>query len=194
MPLPAYSEWEPACVDELKRQLNGLDWILAGGYALALFVGGIYRSHEDIDILVARQDQSYIYQVVNPSLIYVAEKPGQLVETSPDRFYGKPIQDFWVLKENQESWSYQIMLFDSVDGYWEYKRNPQIKLPLSQITLRRGGIQLIRPEIQLLYKSNHIRSKDQLDFDIIWPELDLLAKQWLQTALKQCYTIHPWIK
>ena len=58
------------------------------------------------------------------------------------------------------------------------------------------GIKILRPEIQLLYKSKHIRPKDQLDFEMVNDnKLSKEANKWLKQSLSLCYEHHhPWIK
>jgi len=45
-----------------------------------------------------------------------------------------------------------------------------------------------------LYKSQTIRDKDQLDFEMIQHRLSSKAKEWLKVSLEKCYDKkHPWL-
>lgn len=192
--LPPFDHWQPYSLSEVRQKLNGLDWILAGGVALQQFVGKAYRTHEDIDILVQRADQRSIPRYIPDKQLFVAEIPGQLTPFDVQKYYDKPIQDIWCLNSDHIAWSLQIMLFDAENGFWIYKRDPVIRLPLSQIYFEKEGVKILKPEIQLLYKSNTVRPKDQLDFEAIIPLLSENAKLWLCEALMICYNNkHLWL-
>lgn len=192
--LPPYNCWQPYTLEQLTQQLAPLDWILAGGNALQLFVGEAYRTHQDIDILLLREDQLKLVQCIELESIFVTDGQGGLLSYDSQKYYEKPIQDLWCLNATKDAWGLQIMLFDCKNNYWIYKRNPAIRLPMSQIYFEKENCKFLKPEIQLLYKSKNIRDKDQFDFETLVPLLDTNAKQWLFDRLSACYAyIHPWI-
>ncbi len=192
--LPEFGDWSPLSIANLQKSLAGLQWILAGGYALEYFYGTPYRSHGDIDILINREKQHELNQYLEINRIYVAEKPGMLFPFSKKKYYSKPIQDIWVLSETYQSWCLQIMLYDILDDYWVYKRDDRIRMPIHHIIWQKESLKILRPEIQLLYKSKNVRSKDQFDFEKIYPLLSENSRQWLQEKLQFCYDQHPWIE
>jgi hypothetical protein len=56
------------------------------------------------------------------------------------------------------------------------------------------GLPCLAPEIQLLYKSKNVRSKDQRDFEGVLPRLTQEQRSWLLTSLRTIYGDgHPWI-
>ena len=191
--LPEISNWQPWSVKTIKRQLHGLEWILAGGFALELYYGANYRPHEDIDIIIKRSNQKKLIQYFDLDQLFIAYR-GNLTPFSIDKFYEKPIQDIWVLSEDRESWCLQIMLVDEAKGNWLYKRNSKISLPFEAIYFEKEAIKTLKPEIQLLYKSKDIRAKDQLDFEMIYGLLSKKAKEWLKRSLEKCYDKkHIWL-
>ena len=191
--LSAYECWQPYDLAEVARLCVGLDWILAGGQALAFFLGRKYRLHSDIDLLIRRDDQEKITQILEPQKLFIATQPGILTPLDSQKYYESPIQDIWGLNADSTAWGLQMMLFDVVNDAWVYKRHPAIKLPLSQIYFEKEGIKAVKPEIQLLYKSKTIRPRDQLDFETIVSALDDEARQWLLNALDTCYgQTHIW--
>ncbi len=191
-PLPLPDTWQPLTISQITSTFPTLRWILAGGYALELFVGKTYRAHGDIDILIARKDQQQLLHYLPQSRIFIATPPGQLVPFFDTFFYERPVQDIWILSEDQRSWCLQIMLVDIENQHWRYKRNDAIHLPFDAIYFNVEQIKVLKPEIQLLYKSKTIRPKDQLDFEMVYPKLCDEAKNWLQQSLKKCYEAHVW--
>ena len=74
--LPKFSNWQPLRLVEIKLKLLGINWILAGGFALELFFGKPYRSHEDIDIIIKRKHQNQQIHLVFFSRAF-NEKPSK---------------------------------------------------------------------------------------------------------------------
>lgn len=195
MDLPEYTQWQTRSVYSIQSLLGKLDWILAGGIALEQFLGYMYRPHGDIDIIIKREDQSLLKNFISPDRIFVADGQGHLLPYQSDTYYDHPIQDIWILDETQTSWCLQIMLIDVQNCLWIYKRNTQVQLPYRDIFFEKDRLNIIKPEIQLLYKSKSIRDKDQLDFEKVLPQLTASAKQWLQDSLTICYgDNHPWLQ
>lgn len=191
MALPDFDNWCPLSVKEIAVALRNLEWILAGGFALEEFVGKPYRKHADIDVLIERKDQKLLTNYIDASRIFVAED-SKLKLFEKDKYYDSPIQDIWILSEDFSRWCLQIMLYDTEDDFWIYKRNKNIKLPQNELFWIKNGIKIIKPEIQLLYKSNNVRPKDEYDFETIEKELSQKSKRWLNDALKECYDLHKW--
>jgi len=191
--LPKYSNWKPLSLVNICMKLKEMDWILAGGYALELFYGAAYRPHGDIDIIIKRKQRNQLLKYFENHLLFIAFK-GELTPFNKDKFYKKPLQDIWVLSEDKQYWCLQIMLVDEVAGNWTYKRNSLIQLPFEAIYFQQEGIKILKPEIQLLYKSKNIRAKDQLDFETNYDRLSFKAKEWLKNCLEMCYLEkHIWL-
>ncbi|MDJ1483147.1 hypothetical protein QNI16_21800 [Cytophagaceae bacterium YF14B1] len=195
MDLPEYTQWQPLSVYYIQSLLGKLDWILAGGIALEQFLGYTYRPHGDIDILIKREDQYLLKNYISSDRIFVADGQGHLLPYQADTYYTHPIQDIWILDETHTSWCLQIMLIDVKNSYWVYKRNNRVQLPYTDIFFEKDRLKILKPEIQLLYKSKTIRDKDQLDFEKVFPQLAPTAKQYLQNSLTICYgDNHPWLQ
>ncbi|WP_312886639.1 hypothetical protein [Paenibacillus foliorum] len=94
--------------------------------------------------------------------------------------------DIWVSKSSETPWAFQIMIIDTEDDRWIYKRNKTIQRPINDMFLKTvDGIPYLRPEIQLLHKggSSQVREKDHSDFKTILPSLLPQEKAWLKSAL-----------
>lgn len=189
--------WEPLSLEEIKNVFQNLraPWIIAGGWAIDLFIGKQTRRHSDVDILINRQDQSAMQDLLKDWDVWVADPPGTLRPLKMGEFLGKGIQDIWVRKCSTDPWRFQIMLFDSEDNFWIFKRDEAIRRKLDGISLNsKDGFKILSPEIQLLYKSKAIREKDQHDFENAFDELSAQQKQWLATNLQKVYgSAHPWL-
>ena len=86
------------------------------------------------------------------------------------------------------------MLDDAADGEWVYRRDPRIRRPLPELSgpASTSTYLVLAPEIQLLYKSEHPRSKDERDFHVVHDHLTPDQCRWLDGALAVTSPAHPW--
>jgi predicted acetyltransferase len=189
--------WEPLSLEEIKKLFKKLEapWIIAGGWAIDLFLKKQTRKHSDVDILINRKDQSDMQTLLKDWDVWVADPPGTLRPLKIGEFCPKGIQDIWVRKTPTDPWQFQIMLFDTEDHLWVFKRDQTIKRDLQSVVLENeDGIKFLSPEVQLLYKSKAIREKDELDFQNVLGELSSEQKSWLSSAMLKVYSgSHPWL-
>ena len=189
--------WEPLSVDEVATLFKPLkcQWLIAGGWAIDLFLSKQTRSHADIDVLIRRDDQLEVQNLLADWDLWVADPPGTLKPWTKGQFLRKGLQDIWVRRSPKDPWQIQIMLFDSENEEWIFKRDESIRLNLSAITRRsEAGISFLAPEVQLLYKSKSLRTKDEQDFNNVLPLLKSDQKNWLKNALMKVYKEnHQWI-
>ncbi|MFE6169534.1 hypothetical protein ACFVP8_16935 [Viridibacillus arvi] len=155
------------------------------------------REHNDIDVSINRKDQLIVQQFLKKSwLLYKAEK-GKLIPWADGEFLNSTI-DVWVCKNIDSPWAFQIMLFDTEESNWVYRREKSITRAMDELFLMTTeGIPYLKPEVQLLYKagSSKVRGKDVNDFQTILPILTAKEKEWLKESLnKQLPEGHPWIK
>jgi len=87
------------------------------------------------------------------------------------------------------------MLDDAEDGEWVYRRDPTVRRRISLVgSVSGGGIPYVVPEIQLLYKAEQIRPKDEIDFAAVLPVLAPAQREWLARAIHTCHgDSHPWL-
>jgi hypothetical protein len=193
-----YNNWVPLTVDEVNELFYNLPvhWCFAGGWALDLHLGKQTRKHADIDVLILREEQLTVYRHLSQDwLLYKAEN-GKL-EIWKDEEFLASTGDVWVCKDDASPWAFQLMLVETKQEDWIYRREPSIRRALQDINLKSPkGIPYLRPEIQLLYKggSKEIRSKDHHDFHTILPSLQQQEIGWLMSALqKQFPEGHAWL-
>jgi GNAT superfamily N-acetyltransferase len=189
--------WVPLSVDEVKKVFKPFkpQWWIAGGWAIDLFLKRQTRPHDDIDVLICREDQLEVQKLLAGWDLWAADPPGTLKPWGKGEFLKKGLQDIWGRKTPKDPWQIQIMLFDTENNDWVFKRDEQIRKSLSSVTVKTSdGLSLLAPEVQLLYKSKALREKDKLDFRNALSVMDTAQKTWLKEALIQVYgNKHEWI-
>jgi hypothetical protein len=87
-------------------------------------------------------------------------------------------------------WVLDVTIGEGSDDNWIYRRDPSIQVPWSVAVLRTAeGIPYLAPELQLLYKSKDLRSKDDVDAAEVIPSLDARQRGMLSRLLE---SDHPW--
>lgn len=191
-----YTLWKPLSVTEVQKLFRDspFAWGLAGGYAVEQFLGTSIRAHDDIDIIVFRDDQHGLYQSLNDWCLYAADPPGTLRLWNENEWLGVGIHDIWGHHINARSWQLQIMLVETDGAEWVSRRHPMIRGSRSDLIVSYHGIPSIRIEVQLLYKAKGNREKDRLDFQACLPLLTVEAKTWLIQALQLAHPEgHAWL-
>lgn len=89
------------------------------------------------------------------------------------------------------------MVMDHDDSRWIFRRDRSMGGPLTSLRVMVGGLPVIAPEIQLLYKGNTTnragrRPKDDANFRSILPALTSAQRAWLREALITREPDHPW--
>jgi hypothetical protein len=85
------------------------------------------------------------------------------------------------------------MLDEAEGGDWISWRNSGVRRAIERIGERsEAGIPYLAPEIQLFYKADRPRPKDEEDFAAALPLLDPAQRQWLTDAITTAYGTRPW--
>lgn len=147
--------WQPLSPTELRETLINLkcQWAVAGGWAIDLFLGKQTRNHEDIDIIVKREDQFEVQRALKDWELWVADPPGTLRPWRKSEFIGKGLQDIWCRRSRNDPWQIQVMLYDVENGDWIFKRDKSIRRPLNDVLIdTEEGYSLLvtRPVMRLL--------------------------------------------
>jgi adenylate cyclase len=193
------NNWMPLTVTEINDFFYKLPiyWCIAGGWALDLHLGRQTREHSDIDVIIIREEQLIAFKYLSPDWMLYKAEGGKLTLWENEE-YLNTTNDIWVSKGIETPWKFQIMIIDTEDSSWIYKRNKSVKRPINEIFLKTDiGIPYLRPEIQLLHKAgaSQIREKDFTDFQTVLPSLLPQEKAWLKSSLKlQFPQGHDWIK
>jgi hypothetical protein len=157
---------------------------------LELFVGEPWREHEDTDIGILRQEAELIRQHLPAWDIQVAAD-GQLAPWD-GRIPSSELNEnnMWCRPTPNDPWAMDLTVSDGDAVYWTYRRNPAVRIRWSDAVLvNTAGVPYLAPELQLLFKSKHLRSKDTVDARYVIPRLGDARRDWLGEHLS---TDHPW--
>jgi hypothetical protein len=183
--------WSPS---EVAQQLAGIatPWYVAAGWALDLFRGRQTREHGDIEIGIPAgtfpeirgRFPGYIFDAVGDRRIWANATPEDLANT----------HQTWL--RDPASGRYLLDVFrEPHDGdHWICRRDETIRLPYGDIIRHTAdGIPYLAPELVLLFKAKHVRSKDQADFDGSLPHLTRHQRETLAGLLARVHPGHPWL-
>lgn len=193
------SNWTPLTVSEITRVFSDIPirWCVAGGWALDLHLCRQTRQHSDIDVIITRDEQLIAYKYLSRDWMLYKAQDGKL-DLWEDGEYLNSTEDIWVSESSEMPWAFQIMIIDTEEDSWIYKRDKSIKRPIDEIILKtKEGIPYLRPEIQLLHKAggSQVREKDYIDFKTILPSLLQQEKEWLKFSLNRQFPQgHDWIE
>jgi hypothetical protein len=189
-----YGPWKvrtPSDAADFLRRYPG-SWWIAGGWAIDAFTGTA-RAHGDLDIGIPRTEVEDFVEFVGTALDVWAAA-GSLTPLLRDGSYvPDDCGNLWLRASGADPCEYDVLLEDVRDETWVYKRAPHISRPLSHYLWSRDGITYLRPEVQLLLKAKHARTKDTLDLERCLPHLDDDSRTWLTRSLRQDDPQHPWV-
>ncbi|MGV9847491.1 nucleotidyltransferase domain-containing protein [Streptomyces sp. NPDC003442] len=192
-----FGRWDPSPLTEVVASFSDLEagWWVAGGLAIELAVGHPIRSHDDIDVLLLRQDQLVAQQALAGWQWWCADPPGSLRPWMPDEVLSLGVHDIWCRPGPDHPWRIQVMLDESCGHEWVSRRDSQVRRPISTLGMTSAaGIPFLAPDVQLYYKAKAPRPKDEEDFDAVLPLLTEQQRRWLADAITQTYGPHPWNK
>ncbi|MEU9887907.1 amino acid transporter [Sphaerisporangium sp. NPDC051011] len=194
----ARGPWAPLSPQEAAELLAGADfpWWIAGGYAIELAVGETYREHSDLDVLVLRRDQARIRRHFDRWDLFLADPPGAGTLRAWPEGEDLPgqVHDVWCCRAPDEPWSVQLMLDEADTDEWVSRRDARVRRRLAQLgRVTSTGIPYLSPEVQLFYKAENVRAKDEIDFERVVPLLDVGQRAWLASALGLVLPGHAWL-
>jgi hypothetical protein len=192
-----YNTWQPLSVAEVTTLFADapFSWGLAGGYAVEQFLGTAIREHDDIDIVIFRDEQHQVQHWLADWLLYAADPPGTLRLWSPDEYLSYGIHDIWGHRNGAAAWQLQLMMLESEGSDWFSRRDRRIRGQRDDLIVRYNGLPCVRIEVQLLYKAKGCRPKDTLDFQTSLPLLSGEAKRWLRESLRLAHPEgHIWMQ
>jgi hypothetical protein len=193
----AETRWEPLGLEEVKQLLAPVSapWWIAGGRALDMFIGHETRTHVDIDVAVLRRDQQAFRDVLATWDVRIAHA-GELIPWKRGETIAKPEHhEIWARQTPDGPWRLELLFEESEGTRWSYRRDSRIGLNVADLGGRDAyGIQVIRPEVLLLYKSKSPRPVDETDFLYALPRLDVAQKSWLAGALYAIDPHHRWLE
>lgn len=189
------SQWKRFEIDQFSSLIRGTaaPWWVAGGLAIDLFLGRTTRTHEDLDIVIDREDQKEFLRVLSGWDLRATHPPGTL-QTLKGNLASPSANAIWCRENESAAWRFEFLLAPFSSDEWIYRRTAKIRGPRDSFGWKTSdGVQVISPEIQLLYKSKARRLKDEEDFQNCWPALDQKQKAWLKEVITiEHGSEHPW--
>jgi hypothetical protein len=173
-------------------------WWIAGGWALDLFAGQQSRRHFDVDVGIARKDQSvaqrhlagwdFQYAVPGTSdpVVFESWQSGQIL--------GFEIHGSWARETPDSPWRFEFLLHEIQEEFWSFRYCLDVQHPVEHIAGRTSdGIPYLQPEIVLLYKAARLRQVDEQDFLRALPRLTIQQRAQLAKDILRFSPEHPWI-
>jgi hypothetical protein len=192
---PNLGPWQPVPPIEAAQLFSsvGVPWWVAGGFAFDLFLGCSTRHHQDLDVGVLRRDIREMLRALSSWDVFAA-KDGLLTPLRTGEIPELGVNSLWCRPSPTAPWALELMLDDSHDDMWLFRRAREIRRPLSEVVrFSPLGIPHLAPEIQLLYKAKRPRERDFADFKRTLPHVDANSRQWLLRALAIVHPQHEWI-
>lgn len=164
-------------VNSLFESLN-IRWGFGGGWSLDLFLGEQTRTHSDIDVVVLQKDLSNVYEKLKDKFIFYKAAAGQLTYWKGEQI--TPKYSIWVAESDDSPFVFEIVLIESINDEWLYKRNREIKGNMLTLFVI-DRYPYLSPEIALLYKmeATQLRDKDIEDYRKVYSKLCINQKLWL---------------
>jgi hypothetical protein len=166
-------------------------WAIAAGWALELFVGESWRTHQDLEVAVPASRFDEVRAALPELEFWVPagdERLRPLGESATSS------QQTWGLDPVAQAWRLDVFREPSAGDTWICRRDPSIRLPYAELVQRtESGIPFVRPEVVLLFKAKRSREKDEADFDAVLPRLDAERRSWLRAALERVHPGHTWL-
>ncbi|MBO9625358.1 MAG: hypothetical protein J7484_03170 [Microbacterium sp.] len=191
-----YGTWAPRAPEDVRDFFASYPgtWWIAGGWALQAFTG-VVRAHEDIDPGILRHELPLFRAHVGERYDLWAAFSGVLKPVSSDAPEELPdgCGQLWVRRSAADPWEYDILLGPGTADEWRYRRDPELRMPMTEALWEQDGIRYLQPEIQLLYKAKGRRPKDEDDLGATLPHLDARRRAWLADALERTIPGHPWL-
>lgn len=192
MAAPDLGTWTPLGLEAVIKRFSPAPfrWWISGGRALDLHVGRSWREHEDTDVGVVRSELRLVHALLSDWDLHVAAA-GHLTP-----WHGDPLDaalhqnNVWCRFAPDDPWVLDLTIGDGSDTGWIYRRDTSVQVPWELAVLRTTeGVPYLAPELQLLFKSQGLRPKDDLDASEVVPELDARRRAQLSRLLA---TDHPW--
>jgi hypothetical protein len=148
----------PLQISAIMRDLKP-SWFVAGGWAIDLFLGKETRAHQDIEVAILRKDQTALHDYLDGWILQKIVDGEPIVWHQNERL-NLPTHEIHCFNETAQPSRIEILLNESNETEWIYRRNQKIRRSLSKIQLEsKARVKFLCPEIVLLYKSKNPRQR-----------------------------------
>lgn len=185
--------WNALALDDVVGLFSGYKgrWWVTGGHALDLFIGSSWRDHDDTDISVLRNETSFVRDLLSGWDIQVAASgqfsawDGRVLRVDLEE------NNMWCRPSAPGAWCLDLTISEGDEECWVFRRDLAVRVPWNNALLHSAsGVPYLAPELQLLFKSKHLRHKDDMDAQRVIPALGSTRREWLQRHLPAG---HPWL-
>jgi lincosamide nucleotidyltransferase A/C/D/E len=188
----SYGAWDPLALSEVVEVFEGCDapWWITGGHALEIYTGRSWRDHDDTDVGIRRVDAvAVLGHLIDRGWEPVVAAAGVLCDWDGGELTADAHQNNVWCRRPGGPWQLDITIGEGDDDQWIYRRDPSLRRAWSSAVLERAGLRYLSPELQLLFKSTAVRTKDTLDAGEVIPSLDAGQVALLDVRLRGQ---HPW--
>jgi hypothetical protein len=172
-------------------------WFFAGGWALDLYLNNKTRAHKDIDIAIFRRDQFYLQEYMKDWVIKKViprSNGGYMEDWNEGEYLEHPVHELHAFGEGRRPKTMEFLLEEASEKEWIFRRNPDIVMLLSEISLAsKEGMNFLKPEIVLLYLATDKSLRSQKIILETFKLLNAKAKDWLSSAIEICRPGHSWL-
>lgn len=167
-------------------QTLGVQWVVAGGRAIDLWLGTRTREHHEVAVVVRRQAQTVVHGGLRDDF--------ELHRRSDNRWLpcgdGEPIVALSFQLETHRSPTEFDIFLESIIGR---------HLDIAGTHESGAGSTSLSPSTSselpwcrhLLYKSDETKTRHA--FEMVLPRLTNEAASWLRETLAMLYPLHPWL-
>lgn len=168
-PLP--EEWRPLAIEALSHEMPGFEnWVLCGGYSVALFVGKDTRLHDDIDIGVFRSQLLACLSAIGRERVFLCLRDTHCPWDGGD--IPGEVHDIWITDRARKHWVFQIMVFDDEADRVFYRRDRRVSWAKEHHCIQIEGVRVLNPFVTFLFKTN----KPTLEGKEVHDLMQLIAK------------------
>ena len=194
---PGIDDWQAWTPEQAHRHLkeSTVDWYVAAGWAIDLYLGRQTREHEDLEVAIDRADFQAWRDYLKEYDLYDAGA-GRLRRLDPGAEPDPRHHQVWLCDpgDSPPVWRMDTFLEAREHGLWSCHWLPEVRHPMADVLSRTSdGIAYLRPEFVLLGKAKHCRPKDEADLRLVLPTLDPAAVDRLRAGLFVADPAHAWL-
>lgn len=156
-----------------------------------LFIGGLGRAHDDLEIGVPRARFAEIADAF-PDFEWDVVGNGQ---AWPFPEEADTMHQTWLREPATGRYRLDVFREPHRGDQWICRRDASITMPYGELILHTDdGIPYVIPEVVLLFKAKQRRPKDEADFLRALPMLDRFRRARLSRWLARVHPGHPWLE
>ena len=193
---PELVPWVPWSPADAVARLDGVEapWCVAAGWAIDLFLGGVPREHEDLELAVPAERSAEVFAALEPLEPYLVQAGRALPLADAAEFLELGVHQTWMLDREHACWRLDVFREPSDGDVWVCRRDASIRMGYDELIRRTpDGIPYLRPDVALLFKAKHTRPKDEGDFAAALPRLTPEERRWLRDGLELVHPGHRWL-